>query len=84
MKEQRIRDAGEIMRDEMLVRDRIVAFLHDGPKTIPQIAEGLGCPSYEVVFWVMAMWRYGAIIPAGEPNTEGYYQYQLHREARVK
>ncbi len=77
MANQASRDLREVLRDEMVEKDRIVALLRDGPKTIPEIAEALGCPSHEVVFWVMAMWRYGALVETGRPNDEGYYQYQL-------
>jgi hypothetical protein len=77
MKEHSARGHREIMRDEMVVRDRIVSLLRDGPRTVPQIAEALGFASYEVVYWVMAMWRYGAVIPSREPDAEGYYRYQL-------
>ena len=74
---QAIRDVNEIMRDEMIFKDRIIAVLRDGAKTIPEIAEALGQPSHEVVYWVMAMWRYGVVAEVGKPNDEGYYQYQL-------
>lgn len=71
------RDVGEIMRDEMVVRDAIAAFVADGPKTIPEIAEHLGYPRHEVVIWVMAMWKYGMLRSTGEPDAEGYCQYEL-------
>lgn len=72
-----IRDLGEVMRDEMVFKDRIIDFLRDGPKTIPEIAESLEHPSHEIVFWVMAMWRYGTLVETGRANDDGYYQYQL-------
>jgi predicted transcriptional regulator len=72
-----IRDVNEIMRDEMIFKDKIVSVLRDGPKTIPEIAEALEQPSHEVVYWVMAMWRYSVVAETGKPNDEGYYQYQL-------
>jgi hypothetical protein len=40
------RDLAEIMRDEMVMQDKIVACLHDEPKTIPEIAEALDCPGH--------------------------------------
>lgn len=71
------RDFAEIMRDEMVIKDKIVARLREGPKTIPEIADSLGYPKHEVVFWVMAMWRYGTLEETGKPDDEGYYQYKL-------
>ena len=77
MRSERNRDLAEVLRDEMVMKDRIVALLHEGPKTIPEIAEALKYPSHETLYWVMAMWRYGALVELGRPNDEGYYQYQL-------
>jgi hypothetical protein len=72
------RSYSEIMRDEMVVRDDIAAFVVDGPKTIPEIAHHLGHPTHEVVIWVMAMWKYGTLRETGKPDTEGYYSYELN------
>jgi predicted Rossmann fold nucleotide-binding protein DprA/Smf involved in DNA uptake len=77
------RDVAEVMRDEMVMRQRIAAMLRDGPKTIPELAEALGCPSQEVVFWVMAMWRYGMLVPTGKAGADGYYRYRLSEEHPV-
>jgi hypothetical protein len=74
---QAIRDVNEIMRDEMVFKDKIIAVLRDGPKTIPEIADALDHPRHEVVYWVMAMWRYGVVAETGRANDEGYYHYQL-------
>ena len=72
------RGSSEVMRDEMVVRDDIVAFVADGPKTIPEIARHLGHPKHEVVVWVMAMWKYGILRDTGEPDADGYYRYELN------
>jgi len=77
MESQITRDLTEVMRDEMVFKDKIVSLLRDSPKTIPEIAKSLGYPTHEVVIWVMAMWRYGTLEETGKPNDEGYYQYQL-------
>jgi hypothetical protein len=75
-----MRDVAEVMRDEMAVKDRLLAALSAGPQTIPQLAATLGYPSHEVLFWVMALWRYGTLEPAGKADAEGYYRYQLTSE----
>jgi len=77
MKNEIDRNIAEVMRDEMVMRNRIISQISEKPKTIPEIAEALGCSSYDVVFWVMTMWRYGSIKEEGKPNAEGYYQYRL-------
>jgi hypothetical protein len=51
--------------------------LRDEPKTIPEIAEALGCPPHEVLLWVMAMWRYGKVAEVEKPRGAEYFQYRL-------
>ncbi len=76
MKNQISRDIVEIMRDEMVMKDRILAQIDPEPKTIPEIAAALDHSAVDVMFWVMTMWRYGAIEEVGKPNNEGYYKYR--------
>ncbi len=71
------RNLPEIMRDEMAIKDKIANLLGEASRTIPEIADSLGYPKHEVVLWVMAMWRYGAVEETGKPDDEGYYQYRL-------
>jgi len=70
------RDIAETMRDEMIMKDKILLRLNDHPQTIPEIAEGLGCSGNNVMYWVMTMWRYGYLEETGKPNGEGYYTYR--------
>jgi len=67
----------EMLRDEMVMRDRIAALLRPGPLTIPEIAARLGEPSPEVVCWVMAMRRYGMVEEHGKADADGYFSYAL-------
>ena len=71
------RDLREIMRDEMVMRDKIAALLQEGPKTIPEIAGGLGTPSYEVQLWIMAMRRYGTVEAMPKKRSDDYFRYGL-------
>jgi len=77
-----LRNLGEILRDEMVERDRVAAFLRGGPKTLPQIAEALGSPSYEVTKWVMAMRRYGRVRDLPKARADDYYRYELVEDRR--
>ena len=74
------RDVREVMRDEMVMRDKIADLLRGETKTIPQIAQSLGCPNDEVVMWVMAMRRYGMLSEKGRPDEDGYFVYELTEE----
>jgi hypothetical protein len=71
-----MRNLGDVLRDEMLMRDRILSILKHEPKTIPEIAEILKKPNREVMLWTMAMWRYGAIVETGKADEDGYYRYR--------
>ena len=53
--------------------------LHDGPKTIPEIAEALAAPTSEVTLWVMAMRRYGALEDLPKAKADDYFQYRMVR-----
>ncbi|HVO36436.1 MAG TPA: hypothetical protein VMT21_12765 [Gemmatimonadales bacterium] len=75
-----LRRPAEVMRDEMVMRSRIVAALQDGPHTIPELAAALGSPVPEVTQWVMALRRYGALEELPKPKAEDYYRYRLAGE----
>jgi predicted Rossmann fold nucleotide-binding protein DprA/Smf involved in DNA uptake len=70
------RDPREVIREEPVMRPRILAALADGPLTVPQIAEAIGAPAHETVFWVMGMRRYGWVAEIKGSDSDGYFQYQ--------
>ena len=68
------RDVREIVRDEHAMRTPILAALEAGPLTVPEIAEAIGAPAHEAMFWVMGLRKYGWL--AEEKVTEdGYFRY---------
>jgi predicted Rossmann fold nucleotide-binding protein DprA/Smf involved in DNA uptake len=70
------RDTREIIREEPVMRPRILAALKDGPLTVPQIADAIGAPTDETVFWVMGMRRYGWLAEIRGATADGYFQYE--------
>jgi predicted Rossmann fold nucleotide-binding protein DprA/Smf involved in DNA uptake len=70
----------EVMRDEMIMRGRIVEAIQNEPRTVPEIAEALGTPVHETVCWVMAMRRYGMIEEVGRPDVDGYFKYEFKEQ----
>jgi predicted Rossmann fold nucleotide-binding protein DprA/Smf involved in DNA uptake len=70
------RDDREVIREEPVMRPRILAALATGPLTVPQIAEALGAPAHEVVFWVMGMRRYGWLAEIKGSEGDGYFRYE--------
>lgn len=71
----------QALRDEMYLKDQIVAILSESPKTIPQITEALGeYPIHEVVSWVAALWRFQVLEETGKPDADGFYAYELRSD----
>jgi hypothetical protein len=71
------RSVREIVRDEQVMRRRILAALEAGPLTVPEIAAAVERPSHEVMFWVMGLRKYGWLGEIKEATDEGYYRYQV-------
>lgn len=76
-----LRDPREIIREEMVMQRPILRLLEEGPLTVPEIADKLGRPTDEVVFWVMGMRRYGHVVEVDDADDEGYFHYaDAHQE----
>ena len=69
------------VREEPVMRGRILEALMAGPLTVPEIARAIGAPTHEVVFWVMGMRRYGWLAEIKGATVDGYFQYE--RTGRV-
>jgi len=76
-----IRDVREVVREEPVMRARILAVLRDGPLTVPEIGRAIGAPTHEVVIWVMGMRRYGWLAEIKGATDDGYFRYE--RTGRV-
>jgi hypothetical protein len=71
-----VRDQREVIREEPVMRPRILAALAGGPLTVPEIAEAIGAPTHEVVYWVMGMRRYGWLAEIKGATVDGFFQYE--------
>jgi hypothetical protein len=71
-----LRETREIVREEPLMQRPILEALAAGPLTVPEIAEKIGFPSREVLFWVMGMRRFGHVVELPEPDDDGYFRYE--------
>jgi len=69
------REVREIVREETFMRIRILEALANGPLTVPEIAEAIGRPTHEAMYWVMGMRRYGQVRDAKEGAVDGYFRY---------
>ncbi len=72
-----LRNLNEVLRDEMVERQRVAEVLKQAPHTIPEIAAELSEPVDEVTKWVMAMRRYGRVEELPKDRSADYYQYAL-------
>ena len=70
-----LRDPREVIREEPLMHRPILAALGADALTVPEIAERIGRPPYEVVYWVMGMRRYGHVVEVGDADDDGYFHY---------
>ena len=70
------RDLREIVREEPVMRGRILALLAGSPMSVPEIATSMACPTHEVMFWVMAMRRYGHLREVKGVGSDGYFRYE--------
>lgn len=71
----KLRDPREIIREETMMHSPILWALRAGPLTVPEIAQHIGQPANEVLFWVMGMRRYGHIVEVEDATDEGYFRY---------
>ena len=76
MKNSSGRQTVEVIKDEMVMREKILSELHEHPLTIPELAKALEVPATEAMLWVMAMWRYGLLEEHGKADSDGYYKFQ--------
>ncbi len=76
LNEPALRPTREIIREEPLMHTPILTALADGPLTIPAIAERIGGPPRETLFWVMGMRRYGLLEEVPDADDDGYFQYR--------
>ena len=70
------RDPREVIREEALMRRRILDALQDEPQSVPGIAERLGVPAHEALVWVMGMRRYGYLREVKGSDGDGYFRYE--------
>ena len=73
------RDIREIIREEPLLRGRLLELLQDGPLTVPELATAAGHPQDEVMIWIMGLRKYGYVAEQPGVSDDGYYRYAAVR-----
>jgi predicted transcriptional regulator len=80
MEKSEMRNLNEVLRDEMLMHKPIYNLLKTKPMTIPELAQALDKPSWEITVWIMSMRRYGLITELTKSRAEDYFQYTTSSE----
>ena len=76
-----LRDPREVIREEPLMHRPVLEAVGTEALTVPEIAERIGRPAAEVVYWVMGMRRYGLLVEQGDADDDGHFHYAA-QEAR--
>jgi len=71
------RDIREVIRDEPLMSDRLLALLADGPKTVAELAATADLPAEEVMVWVMGLRKYGHVVEEKGSGRAAEYRYAV-------
>jgi predicted transcriptional regulator len=62
------------------MQQSICQFIRDDPKTVPEIAEVIGKPAHEVLWYIAAYRKYGIVEETGMSGD--YPLYQQVKEVR--
>jgi predicted Rossmann fold nucleotide-binding protein DprA/Smf involved in DNA uptake len=83
MEKNEMRNLQEVLRDEMLMHRLIYDLLKAKPMTIPELAQTLDMPSWEITAWIMSMRRYGLIKELPKGRADDYFQYTILSEEQA-
>ncbi|MBI3750393.1 MAG: MarR family transcriptional regulator [Chloroflexi bacterium] len=70
------RDPREVIREEPVMRTRILEAVQAEARTVPDIAAAIGVPAHEALVWVMGMRRYGYLREIKGSDADGYFRYE--------
>ena len=66
------------LKQQQALRKQLRAALHDGARTVPELAAACSLPTEEVLWHVTAMRKYDELVEAGMDGA--YYRYALAEE----
>ncbi len=70
------RDPREVIREEPVMRRRILEAVTAEARTVPEIAELIDVPADEALVWVMGMRRYGYLREVKGSDRDGFFRYE--------
>ena len=68
-----------LLKEQKRVQKEICQVMRDTPKTVPEVAEAVGMPPHEVLWYIASFKKYGLIIEDGMCAD-----YPLYRRAEEK
>jgi predicted transcriptional regulator len=68
-----------LLKEQKRVQKEICQFIRENPKTVPEIAEAVAMPTYEVLWYIASFKKYGIVIEDGMCAD-----YPLYRRAEEK
>jgi predicted transcriptional regulator len=63
-----------LLKEQKRVQQEICKSIRETPKTVPQIAEEIGMPAHEVLWYVASFRKYGLIVEKGMCADYPLYQ----------
>jgi predicted transcriptional regulator len=55
----------------------LLAMLKEGEMTIPQLAEKLGMPAHEVMYYLMSLLKFGLVETGEIDDNDEYFYYKI-------
>lgn len=68
-----------LLKEQKRVQKEICQVMRDTPKTVPEVAEAVGMPPHEVLWYIASFKKYGLIVEEGMCAD-----YPLYRRAEEK
>jgi predicted transcriptional regulator len=69
----------DLLKEQKRVQKEVCQVMRDTPKTVPEVAEAVGMPTHEVLWYIASFKKYGLIIEDGMCAD-----YPLYRRAEEK
>jgi len=68
-----------LLKEQKRIQKEICQVMRDTPKTVPEVAEAVGMPTQEVLWYIASFKKYGLLVEDGMCAD-----YPLYRRAEVK
>ena len=63
-----------LLKEQKRVHKEICQIMRDTPKTVPEVAEAVGMPAHEVLWYIASFKKYGLIVENGMCGDYPLYQ----------